>query len=75
MGHGWEERAREVLIAMGKLTEFKVEDMHQDEFREVVQNAQNSRRLREASFSIVHEADEMPTATGRGLIWGEVMKW
>ena len=75
LGTEWQQRAKEVLIAMGSLAEFTVEDISQDDLREVCANAARSRRMREESSSIMQEREEGPAATGRRLVWDEVRKW
>lgn len=68
------ERAREILKAQGRLFDFKVEDMDQDELREKVENAARSRRMREEGCSITHERIGQASGSGSRLIWDEVMK-
>lgn len=70
----WLERAREVLVAQGKVFDFDIEDVDRDELREKVQNVARSRRMREEGFSIQIEGEGSGQA-GRRLIWDEVMRW
>ncbi len=75
LGQEWQERAKEVLIAMGSLTEFKVQDVSQDDLRPIWENANRSWRMREESFTIMQERESAPAPDGRRMIWDEVGKW
>ena len=64
------DRVRESLRATGRLSEFSIEDIAQDDLRHIVGNIQQARRMREADFSITRDGGGSPSST---LIWDEVM--
>jgi len=68
------EKAKEVLRAMGKLIDFDVSDIPEDELREKVEIVARSKRMREADFSISQERHCSARRSGNSLIWDEVMK-
>lgn len=55
IGNQWTERAREVLIAQGKLCDFEVSDIPENELREKLENIAASKRIREATWCITNE--------------------
>ena len=70
------QRAREILIATGRLTDFHVSDIPEDELREIVAKVEHSKRMRETGFSIARESSTRSAGgAGRSLIYDEVMKW
>jgi len=71
-----EEHLREILRAQGKLSDFKVEEMDQDELREKFAIVERSRRMREEANSISMERGpglRSNVKTPR-LVWKEVQK-
>jgi hypothetical protein len=69
-----QERTKEIMIAMGRVTAFQVSDIDADHLREVVANIEQSRCMRDADFSITQENHCSAQRTGNGLISDEVMK-
>ena len=69
-----EERVKIILRATGRLIDFDVSDIPQEELREKFEIIARSRRMREADFSITQENLSSARRTGKGLIWDEVMK-
>ena len=71
----WEQqRARQILIATGRLIDFHVSDIPDDELRQIVEIAARSRRMRKPDFSITRERYTFEPRTGTSLVWDEVMK-
>lgn len=75
LGSEWQARAKGILVNLGMQTDFKVEEVNQEDLRAVVENAQRSQRLHDATFSIAHEPGVSAGAAGSRLIWAEVMRW
>ena len=66
------DRVSDVLKATGRLSEYSIEDIAEDDLRQIVGNIQHAKRMREPDFSIVREGgDSSPSSA---LIWDEVMK-
>jgi hypothetical protein len=59
---------------MGRLIDFDVSDIAQDELREKMEIIERRRRMRYADVSIAQEHHCSAPRTGNGLIWDEVMK-
>ena len=70
------EHLREILRAQGKLFDFKVEDMDQDELREKFAIVERHRRMREEANSISMERGPGLSSNVKTprLVWEEVQK-